>query len=909
MRAVTDTRQPIPPAPGSSAPDTSASAGDSPSPAAGRRGWRRARWVALWSLVTVVVLALTTSGLVVWSVRQAFPQHSGELAIAGLTAPVTVYRDGYGVPQLYAANPGDLFRAQGYVHAQDRFWEMDVRRHVTSGRLAELFGVEQVKTDAFLRTLGWRRVAEQEWAALPADVRGYLQAYADGVNAWLDDTGGADATGAKSLEYSVLGLSNSDYTVAKWDPIDSLAWLKAMAFDLRGNMGDEIDRATYLAAGLTREQVDELFPDYPYEVNRPIVGGGTVVKGAFDPNARAATPPATPRVAASLLADLASDVAELPHFIGDGSTGIGSNSWVISGSLTATGKPLLANDPHLSSSMPGIWFQVGLHCSCEFNVEGFSFAGVPGIIIGHNDRLAWGFTNLGPDVTDLYVEKIDGDRVFTGKAWVPLQTRTETINVAGGDPVTITVRSSGHGPLLSDRSGDLFGVAGAPPLTESGTPASSVSPAPKPTVDTGAPGVPAEAEKAPYAVALRWTALDPGHTIEAIFALDLATNRDQLRAAAAKFDVPSQNIIFADVDGNIGYQSPGRIPVRGKGDGRWPVPGWDPAYDWTGYIPFAELPTDYNPAEGWIVTANQAVVGPQYPHLLTHDWSYGYRSQRIVEMIKERAAAGKFTAEDIRVMQFDNRNSLAADLVPALLAVPATGTAATARDLLRGWDYQQPAQSPAGSAAAAAFFNATWRHLLLRTFDELPDGAEIDGNDKWWTVARDLLTKPTDPWWDDVSTPATESRDDMLSAAMSDAADELTGLLGDEPADWRWGELHTLTLTHQTLGKSGIAPVEWLFNRGPVEAAGGSSIVNATGWTASVGYEVGPIPSMRMIVDLSHLDNSRWVQLTGNSGHAFHPNYDDQVELWRTGANLPMRWDRKTIEAEATDTLTFTPTT
>jgi penicillin amidase len=252
-------------------------------------------------------------------------------------------------------------------------------------------------------------------------------------------------------------------------------------------------------------------------------------------------------------------------------------------------------------------------------------------------------------------------------------------------------------------------------------------------------------------------------------------------------------------------------------------------------------------------------------------------------------------------------------LVPALLAAPlgasATNTTvAKARDLLKDWDFQEPAVSPARTSAAAAFYNATWRHLLLRIFDELPAAHKPGGDDRWWEVVRSLLATPTSPWWDDKTTKTTESMNDILTAAMNDAVAELTHRLGDNPADWRWGDLHTLTLRNEAFGQSGIAPVEWLFNRGPVPAAGGGAIVNATSWSSDTGYEVNFVPSMRMIVDMSDLDGSRWVQLSGNSGHAYHANYTDQLELWRTGQNTPMRWDRPSIVATAKHTLTIEPT-
>ncbi|MGC1212780.1 MAG: penicillin acylase family protein [Micromonospora sp.] len=884
--------------------------------------WSRVRKIALWTVAVLLVLVLVLAVAAVWAVRRSFPQDDGVLRLPGLSAPVTVYRDDHGIPQVYAKTADDLFRAQGYLHAQDRFWEMDFRRHVTAGRLAELFGKSQVETDIYLRTMGWRRVAEQEWQILAPDTKRGLQAYADGVNAWLADHDG----GRASLEYTVLGLQNSDYAIEKWSPVDSLAWLKAMAWDLRGNMETEITRAALLAAGLTRKQVEELYPAYPYDRNAPIVTGGGIVGGAFDQRAVPTKPPVPVgagtsggaggggAVTAQTITAMADGLSRLPNLMGDGGPGIGSNSWVIGGALTATGKPILANDPHLSPSMPGIWYQMGLHCECAYDAAGFTFSGVPGVIIGHNARIAWGFTNLNPDVTDLYLERVDGDRVQVDGEWRPLETRAETITVAGDKDVPITVRVSGHGPLLSDASASLRDIGVKPPVDPAG------SPAPVAATPLLNPSQPANADsdrRNGYAIALSWTALRPGRTADALFALNAATNWTEFRAAAALFEVPAQNLVYADVDGNIGYQSPGRVPVRGKGDGRWMAPGWDSAYDWKGFIPFAELPSVFNPADGYVVTANQAVVGPAYQRFLTSDWSYGYRSQRIRDLIGAARSAGKITVADVQRMQFDNRNGFAPTLVPAVVDAlgtpdPSDTAPVAAPELWKGWDFQQPAEGDAGSAearssVAAAYYNATWRHLLADTFDELPAGNRPDGGDRWFEVVRGLLAQPESPWWDRKDTPGVERRDDILRSAAAEAAEELRRDQGYRPEDWRWGRMHTLSVRNQTFGKSGVGLVEWLFNEKTVGVSGGDAIVNATGWDAAAGYEVDAVPSMRMIVDLSDLDASRWIQLTGNSGHAFHSHYDDQFALWRTGRTLPMRWDRTGIEKEAEQTLTFKP--
>ena len=382
------------------------------------RGWPwPARWATYLScgLVLVLLAGLVTGTVLV---RRPFPQTTGEIEVPGLTGDVEVIRDEHGIPQIYADTTADLMTAQGYVHAQDRFYEMDVRRHITAGRLSELFGETALETDKMVRTMGWRRVAERELAMLAPETRDALRAYADGVNAYLDDHSPSEI----ALEYTVLGAGGLDYQPADWDPVDSLAWLKAMAWDLRGNMGDEIARVL-LSVNHTPEQVAELYPAYDAEARRPIVTQGALVDGRYEPEATSpgsrnpARPPYTPGQV-DVLTDVLERARAMPALLGRGS-GIGSNSWVVGGDHSATGEPLLANDPHLGVSLPGIWYQVGLHCrtvseACPFEVSGFSFSGVPGIVIGHNRDIAWGFTNLNPDVSDLYLEKVRGDRWLYG---------------------------------------------------------------------------------------------------------------------------------------------------------------------------------------------------------------------------------------------------------------------------------------------------------------------------------------------------------------------------------------------------------------------------------------------------------------------------------------------------------------
>ncbi|MBW5485471.1 penicillin acylase family protein [Streptomyces bambusae] len=931
-------------------------------PAAKKKG-RRARLIVL-VLVLALVTGLGYGGY--WSadtIRASFPQTTGSLQLPGLSRPVDVKRDARGIPQLYADSDEDLMRAQGFVHAQDRFWEMDVRRHMTAGRLSEMFGAGQVETDAFLRTLGWRQVAQAEYdTKLSPETKKFLQAYADGVNAYLKGKSGK----ALSVEHAALKLSD-DYQPEPWSPVDSVAWLKAMAWDLRGNMQDEIDRAL-MAGKLSQQQIDELYPPYPFDRNKPVTEGGKVQAGAYVPQGATGSaasgagasgagasgsgaPGATPNGGVSgatvqgaaqgvrtQLSALSDTLDKIPALLGPNGSGIGSNSWVVSGRYTTTGKPLLANDPHLAPQLPSLWYQMGLHCrtagsGCTFDVAGYSFSGMPGVVIGHNADIAWGMTNLGADVTDLYLEQVKPEGYVYDNKVLPFTFREEIIKVAGGASKKITVRITNNGPLISDRSDELGTVGTRAPVT-----------GPAPDRGNG------------YAVALRWTALDPGKSMDAVFKINRAKDFASFRAAAADFEVPSQNLIYADNKGpagNIGYQAPGRIPVRNQGDGKMPAPGWDSKYAWkggkdgnAGYIPQNELPWELNPARGYIVTANQAVVesgAGKYPYTLTTDWGYGARSQRINDLIEAKIKdSGKISTDDMRTMQMDNSSEIAALLTPMLSKVPiADQDVRQAQKLLDGWNYTQEPDS-----AAAAYFNAVWRNILKLAFgDKMPkelrvegdcrnvkadtqgladdltevvrecgmrdaDSAQPDGGDRWFEVVRRLVKDEKSAWWQSPAVrnqPASTSRDELFARAMKDARWELTAKLGKDPESWSWGRLHQLQLKNQTIGTEGPGFLQWLLNRGPWNLGGGEATVNATGWNAASGYDVTWVPSMRMVVNLNDLDKSRWINLTGASGHTYHSHYTDQTDLWAKGELLEWPFGKGAVDKATVDTLTLKP--
>ncbi|MFD7403281.1 penicillin acylase family protein [Streptomyces sp. NPDC059866] len=916
-------------------PNTTAPTGQQP----GKSGRKKGRKARLIVLVLVLAVVGGVAGGAYWSVstvRASFPQTKGSITLDGLSGPVDVKRDGHGIPQIYASSDEDLFMAQGFVQAQDRFYEMDVRRHMTSGRLSEMFGKDQVDNDEFLRTLGWDRVAKEEYdTKLSAATKKYLQAYAKGVNAYLEGKEGEDI----SLEYAALGFAN-DYKPQQWTPVDSVSWLKAMAWDLRGNMQDEIDRSL-MTSRLGPQQIGELYPQYPYSRNQVIVqqgqydeltqtfDGGDDADGGSTDGTAAGSGAAGGTASSALqsqLSGLYEVLEDVPTAVGVNGNGIGSNSWVIDGAHTITGKPLLANDPHLSASLPSVWYQMGLHCrtvsdKCQYDVSGYTFAGMPGVIIGHNQDISWGMTNSGADVTDLYLEKLTGDGyLYDGKVR-PFDSREETIKVAGGTSKKIVVRETNNGPLLSDRADELVKVGK------------------KATVDTAAPD-----RGDGYGIALRWTALEPGTSMDAVFALNKAADWNDFRAAAALFDVPSQNLVYADTQDNIGYTLPGKIPTRAKDhDGSIPAPGWDAKYRWTGYIDQDELPYEYNPDRGYIVTANQAVVGEDYPYTLTTDWGYGARSQRIADLIESKIkGGGKVSTEDMRQMQLDNSSEIAKLLVPQLLKIDVGDKdVREAQKLLEGWDYTQDADS-----AAAAYFNSVWRNVLKLAFGhKLPkelrvkgqclwvepvdttgpvdeerrvrecgardaDQAQPDGGDRWFEVVRSLMDDEDSDWWKtpaSLTRPGADNRDDLFKRAMIDARWELTAKLGKDIDTWSWGRLHRLFLKNQTLGADGPGFLQYALNRGPWKLSGGEATVNASGWNAAGGYGVVWVPSMRMVVNLDDLDKSKWINLTGASGHAYNAHYTDQTSKWAKGELLDWSFSRQAVDESTGDTLVLKP--
>jgi penicillin amidase len=816
-------------------------------------------------LGVIVLLVIIASAGAYFVTRQPFPKTTGPLTIDGLNEEVHIYRDEYGIPNIYANNEEDLFFAQGYVTAQDRFWQMEFWRHTGQGRLSEIAGEATVETDKYLRTVGFNRMSERTLDYYRQEQPEYiaiLEAYSAGVNAYINDN--ADNL---SLHFEILNLVNEPWIIEPWTPLNSVSWGVAMSHSLGGNMSEEIRRAK-LIQDLGEAMVEQIWPTYPYE-SRPVIAPTeeqvNVLPGAADEvdQTNEETSINWQNVNLNIIGEFPVNALAL----GSGSH-IGSNNWVVAGEHTESGKPILADDTHLPVQIPSIWYEVGLHAP-QWHVTGLSFAGVPGVIIGHNDRIAWGVTNADPDVQDLFIEKINPNDTyqyeFEGK-WLDMTVIEEVIKVNGGEDVILEVRSTHHGPIISDIRDDLNDV-----------------------------------------LALQWTQQEPSRILESVILLNQAQNYDEFREALRYWDVPSQNIIYADVDGNIAYQTPGLIPIRKDGTGEVPVPGWTGEYEWQGWIPYEELPALLNPEQGYIVTANHAIVDNKYPHFIAFDWSSGDRGYRINELIAaEISSGGNISLNDLARIQFDNLSLPARSYIPLMEELTSDDPDVQAAiERLRGWDMRETRDSVPSSLFEIFYIYLMYNVLADDIGQEnldtlLSDNAKI-------IFMHDLANQLNAHWWDDKNTPEEETWEEIVLQSLADGVAWLEDNQGGSMNEWAWGEIHTITFEDAILGASGIAPIEAIFNRGPFAVDSGRDLVNAQNWSNGDPAVVESHASQRMLVDLSNLDNSLSVIPTGNSGHPYNEHYDDQMALYLTGQYHAMPFSREAVEAAAVEHLVLQP--
>jgi penicillin G amidase len=796
--------------------------------------------------VLVVLILVLAGGGYLW-LRRSLPQTSGSVQVKGISAAVTITRDADGVPHIRGQSEADALFGLGYAHAQDRLWQMEIQRRIGNGRLSEVFGETTLSTDKFLRTLGVNRAAASAAAALPAETRALIEAYVAGVNTFIEGHGDA-----LPVEFSVLGVSPT-----AWSAADVIAWQKMMAWDLGGTWSDEILRSQ-LESQLGAEAAAQLMPGSGPSDPLILPDGGDARRDA--PTGRLEDAPSGRLYASS--AGLLEINQQIQTSLGLGGKQIGSNDWVIGGSRTTTGKPIVANDPHLGAQIPSIWYLAHI-TGGAIDAVGSTLPGLPGVVIGHNARIAWGVTNTGPDVQDLYVEHVNARNEVEYKGqWEPLTIIPETIKVKGQDDLVLYVRVSRHGPLISDV-----------------------------TSGTGDP------------LAFRWTALDPqDNTMVAFLGVDKAQSWDEFTAALKSYHAPMQNFVFADVDGNIGYYAPGDLPIRAQGDGTRPAPGWDGTYDWTGYAPFEGLPHSYNPPAGFIATANNRVVPENYPYLIGTAFAAPYRAARIVELIK---AKDKLSPDDIAAMQADEVSLQAREILPHLLeATPAGDRERKALDLLKNWD-----GTMAGDSAAAAVYNGYYQAIAKQMFgDELRGLFESSYTDETgfqaMAIAQILVGQNTQ-WCDDVNTPGVESCADTLGKALTAGLKEMAKAQGSEdPATWRWDKAHLTMFPHNPFDKVGA--LKGIFSRS-VPNGGDGFTVDVAPSRRSELYKQYHVPSYREIIDLSNLDASRFMHTTGQSGQLLSDSYDTFIARWQQVKYLPMRFSQPTVSAAGGATLTLNP--
>jgi penicillin amidase len=551
--------------------------------------------------------------------------------------------------------------------------------------------------------------------------------------------------------------------------------------------------------------------------------------------------------------------------------GIGSNNWVVDGTKTTTGKPLLANDPHLGIQMPSIWYAIGLHCApvsadCPYNVVGVALSPTPSVIIGHNDRIAWGITNVNPDVQDYFVEKINPSNPnqyeFQGKM-EDFQVVRETIKLKGGGEETIEIKISRHGPIMTPV---LQGIT--EPL------------------------------------ALQWTATrERSDVLNGVLAIDRARNFEEFRNALRKFDVPSQNFVYADVDGNIGYQMPGNVPIRAKGDGSVPVPGWTGEYEWKGYIPFDELPFAYNPPTHYIATANNQVVPSTYKYLITNDWSAPYRAMRLSELLKSK---DKLSLDDFKSIQSDVTSIPLQALQKKIAALSFEKEKVLpnrAMEFVKTWDGRLETENIGGAILQATYLRVI-KNIFASRLDADLLNAYLDTGIAPRAFLLNALEQPSGDWWDDPGTPSKETRDDVLKKSFEQGVDDLGKQLGDAPAEWKWGKLHTATFGHPF---GSIQPLNLLFNVGPIATHGDGYTVNNANFRDSVNFAQRTVSSTRFIHDLSNWGNSLNIHTTGESGQPLSKHYGDMIMPWRDVKYAPLYFDRAALEKVKEGTLTLVP--
>jgi len=829
-----------------------------------------ARRMLGWGAAALLgMLLLAGAALAIYALRTQ-ARLDGRLAVAGLAQPVQVRRDAADVTHFAARSPQDLWHAVGYVHAQERSWQLEFNSRVMHGTLSEVLGPATLETDKLMRALDIRGAARRQYAGLPAQAREALQAYSAGIAAFH-----ARRPQALAPEFLLLGVEpgrEGGQPGTAWSPEDSVGWALMMALDLGGNWGNEFARLALLRE-LPTERLWQLMPPYPGEPPASATDLAALYRGlgVYAPPEAAAAATDTPAGLAARIDHARSDWAQALAEQAGSNDGKGSNNWVLAGARSASGKPLLANDPHLGLSVPAIWYYAHLQAPAgragdgtpiaAIDAIGATLPGLPFVVLGRTARVAWGFTNTSPDVQDLYLEQIHADDPAlyrTPQGWARFEQREESIRIKGRPDLRLQLRATRHGPVLSDAQASHGALL----------------------------------DLSKYVLALRWSALDADNqTVLAGLLANQAQSVAELQQAFAHYHSPMQSIVMADVDGAIAFKAAGRVPLRHPDNdlrGVAPAPGWLARYDWQGWLTHAQAPEDDGGARGWVATANQRVTAPGYPHFLTQDWHLPYRYERIAQLLE---AQPRHDLDSMAAIQNDVTSLATQQLLPALRAASARAVhplAAEAARLLQDFDGRMAADEPA-PLLFAAWADELARGLIAPRIGNARFAATYGRRD--FRAAVEGILARDDTWWCAPHACAEQSR-----LALERALGRLQAAYGPHPAQWRWGRAHPAVSSHRPLGS--VAPLARLFNV-QVPSSG-------DGYTVNVGqYNAGDVAggafanrhaaSLRGLYDLADLENSRFIFQTGQSGNVFSPRYADMRDAWARGEyrllqREPGRW-------------------
>jgi penicillin amidase len=784
------------------------------------------KWISIISAILLGLILVIAGGGYLWfqhTIKKSLPQMSGEIALEGLREDVEIIRDIYGIPHIYAKNEPDLCFALGYAMAQDRLWQMEFYRRLGQGQLSEVLGEELVKVDRYFRTITAAGLNKK----IPDDTAFLFKSFTDGVNVYIDTH-----SDRLSFEFKLLG-----YKPEPWTAEDYFAILKVVSWGLSFGWNVDLTAAKMLEK-LGKEKWRDAFPVWPDDA--PLI-----VHEEF----KGLSEISTPLLKTLCLIEKLTGVSTLSA----------SNNWVVSGRKSVTGKPILANDPHLGLTNPSIWWEVHMVCP-TINVSGFAIPGVPGVAIGHNLHIAWGITNVMVDDVDFYIEKINPEnprQYWFKDHWEEMKVKEETIRVKGQDPIKTEILLTRHGPIVSD--------------------------------------IKDSKEKA---LSARWAfteGLQPGH---AGYLLAKAKNIREVKEALRYWEVPCQNFVFADVDGNIGYWCSATIPNRLKGDGILPMPGWTDEYEWKGFVPFEKRPHMINPKEGFIATANNKVIGDNYPYFISYYWE---PLDRITRIRQHLVAKEKLSTDDFKRMQQDVFCVLASEMAPKMIQVLerrfTDEKGQKAKEFLSTWDFSMDKDS-----VGACLFEVTFRKMMDNIFKE-ELGEELFH--EYLKTAlfppralRKMIRKGSSLWF------GKKTLEDILAVSMKQMFLELREVIGSDMTQWTWGKIHSLTFEH-VLGKKKL--LAWVFNLGPFPVGGSHLTTNMRQYSYKDPYRVICGVSERMIVDFLNTKECLHVLPTGESGHLGSPHYQDQIDLYLNGRYHTGWTDRRDVEKNREATLLLKP--